>query len=169
MRKIYFILFGVVLVILIFLVDWREKFNAITGRQPEEKSLGLPLGEVGPSQEEAQPPAEPAAAPPSSSLDSLLDAVLPGELPEMPAATGSAEADLESQLTLPSGFAAPRAINPGPGRSLSPGGRDGRALAPRFEDMPEQPYLDESRQLLRQTGRNYDRIVPPKPNDKRQP
>jgi hypothetical protein len=39
MRKIYFIIFGVALVILILLVDWREKYYALTGKKSRPETL----------------------------------------------------------------------------------------------------------------------------------
>lgn len=167
MRKIYFIIFGVALVILILLVDWREKFNALTGKK---ELPALPFGRV----DTGESAALSAAAP-----DSLLEAPFPAEMDEVEALTGDlSEAELDPAALPPSRF--PSSLRPSlrPASSLAsrrsggglPSSQLGRAATPKFEDVPEQPYVDESRQLLRQTMRNYDRIMAPKtPNPDRQP
>jgi hypothetical protein len=168
MRKIYFIIFGVALVILILLVDWREKFDALTGKKsPAAAALGHFES------------AEPALADPTASEDSLLDFSLEEKLDQ----TGDLPpADLPNDLMLPGRVPAAhpmpaRRLNSRPASSgLSSSGLPGHGARqtaeppghseprPAFQDVPEQPYLEESRQLLRQTVRNYDRIIaPPKP------
>ena len=165
MRKIYFIIFGVALVILILLVDWRKKFDALTGKKSAE---AVALGRF--------ESAEPAAADFAASEDSVLDFSLDDELEQIGALP---ETDLQNDLMLPgqlpphragAGLNArqaagglPSAILPGSGARLKPEAPDHREPRPSFQDVPEQPYLEESRQLLRQTVRNYDRILSPAP------
>ena len=158
MRKSYFIIFGVALVILILLVDWREKFDAIIGRKDQPENL---LGRLQPVANTEQP------LPEDSSLASVLD----DELNETTAAAAAPELGWEQNALSPSFPTAPRRRTPPTGNGLarpnpaddftaaSPGLRQNPPVSPRFQDVPEQPYLDESRQLLRQMARNYDRII----------
>jgi hypothetical protein len=102
MRNIYFVLFGLVLIILILLVDWHESWlsfknlingdrdNAIAGQQPEEKPLG-----------QMEPPEESVAAFSSTPLDSLPDEPLPDEFNDTSSAAGVSAAELENALALP--------------------------------------------------------------------
>lgn len=158
MRKIYFIIFGVALAVLILLVDWREKFNAITGRKPA-----------------AENPLDPLETSETAAGDSLFEAAWQDELGQTTEAPGPPPAGLEAQALLSGRFPA---IPPGgkpslplrppalaPARGLP---ADGVGNSPAnhhsFQDLPEPEYLDESRQLLRQTVRHYDRILTPNAN-----
>ncbi len=176
MRKIFFILFGIVLVVLIFLVDWREKYEAITGKNSgDAPSLGAPLGRL----ESDDPAADDLQ---TVSDDSLWDMSLENALDEAAVSTALPETDLQSDPLLSDQMPAagsPRRLRRGSnvlsGKNLpaSPGGLSssrafsgmppGSATRPIFQDVPEQPYMDESRQLLRQTVRNYDRIIASEP------
>jgi hypothetical protein len=163
MRKIYFILFGLVLAVLILLVDWREKFDTIIKRQP---AVPTPLGQLLPPQ-------------PDLTLLDSLGGMLPeewaaGELDAASAAGEFSGLGLESGdpvfgLTRPrlpglSGTPAAAAISP-PLPAPPPARNPAKSLQarPSFQDAPQQPYLDESRQLLRQAVRNYERISPTAP------
>ncbi len=171
MRKIYFIIFGVALVILILLVDWREKFDAIIGKKSGDE---MPLGHL-------QPATSAETELQTNPEDSSLAAALAEELNETTAASAVPEADGEQNPLLPNPLpASQRPRSPRAGNALArppargdlaspdPGLRQGRENNPRFQDVPEQPYMEESRQLLRQMVRNYDRIIspskPPSPN-----
>jgi hypothetical protein len=159
MRRIYFIIFGLVLAVLILLVDWREKFSRLTRSQPAQA-----LGEIWsdqPAAEKILPAAAdgpvPELAPEAAALDNF-DPFAPetgdelADLAPIPPARPMA-GEAAGAPAAPTG-----AFPPAPA-----------ALPPSFQDLPEQPYLSESRQLLQQTARNYDRISPPAPNRQPQP
>lgn len=161
MRKIYFILFAVVLVVLIVLVDWREKWHQITGASQAD-----PLGEILPADAEnlsvgtELPPMEDFV---TEGADNLTTDQL--SLPENLALPEPALANS------PPGFSAPRPANPFSSRLGLPGvaGPAARRAPPKpaaprpFEDVPDQPYRDESRRLLNSTMSHYRRISPPQP------
>ncbi len=164
MRKIYFIIFGVALVILILLVDWRKKFDAIIGKKSQTEAL-------------LEPAASAVTGPQPNSEDSSLADALDEELNETLAASAEPEPDWQQNPLLPHSLpTAQQPPAPLPGNSLArpntgrgftsprPGLRPSSQTSPRFQDVPEQPYLDESRQLLRQMMRNYDRIISANPN-----
>jgi hypothetical protein len=162
MRRIYFIIFGLVLVVLILLVDWREKFSRLTQSQPAQA-----LGEIWADQPDAEKNLPVAADEPMPEL--APEAAAPGNLDPFAPEAGEDWVDPApippARLMPAAGAAAPAAPNPRAG--AFPPTR--AALPPSFQDLPEQPYLSESRQLLQQTVRNYDRISQPARNPNRQP
>lgn len=137
MRKIYFIIFGVVLLVLILLVDWREKFQQLTHSQPGER-----LGQI-----LSSPHENPAANGANLSGEAVANEVLPEPPYEDPAAAA----------LMPAPDAVPTAGDPGFSDMPAPP----LALPRPFQDLPELPYLDDSRRVLRNTIANYDRISPP--------
>ncbi|MCI0694026.1 hypothetical protein L0337_18715 [candidate division KSB1 bacterium] len=160
MRKIYFILFGVVLVVLILLVDWREKFDTMIRRKP---AVPAPLGHL------FQPLPDPAPATVDSLGGMLPEEWAAGELDAAPTASDFSGLGLENDdpvfgLTQPRlpGLAAAPAVRgmPLPAAPTARAAAKGLQARPSFQEMPQQPYLDESRQLLRQAVRNYERISP---------
>ena len=133
MRKIFFVLFGVVFVALILLVDWSEKFRAVTDKLPEQ---------VWPFQQKPDTTATPIPT----------DLILP-ELP--PEITAFAEA----QESLPITPSIGPEITTVPAQSKEP--TEQAKLPPvvnRFDDIPEKPYKNESRELIQKTIQNYNRI-----------
>lgn len=164
MRKIYFVIFGIALVILILLVDWRKKFDTLTGKKLAET---VSLGRF-----ESAESAAGFAASEDSMLDFPSDYELDhsGDLPEL---------DWQNDLALPSRMlpgqaragvnarntaaSPPSATLAGSRAQPNPAAPNRSQPRPSFQDVSEQPYLEESRQLLRQTVRNYDRIISPAP------
>ncbi|MDZ7305306.1 MAG: hypothetical protein ONB44_24545 [candidate division KSB1 bacterium] len=162
MHKIYFVIFAIVLVVLILRVDWREKFSKVTHSKPAKA-----LGQIWSEPQSTAPDSLPGLAPETAALDNL-DPFAPetgqdwGDLPPMP--NGNPSATGQDQAARPAPAAASPSGDPFP-ETLLPAPRS-------FQDMPEQPYLNESRQLLQQTLRNYNRISPAERearNPKRQP
>jgi len=130
MRKIFFVLFAAVLVLLILLVDWREKLSRVTESRPvKEIETMWPF----------QPPADTSNGLPQ--MDDLLFNELPTELvADKVVARPQPRAD-------PPDVAQTKTLPPVP----APASRV-------FQDTPQQTYVDESRTLLRATMRNYGRI-----------
>jgi hypothetical protein len=186
MRKIYFIIFAVVLVALILLVDWREKFQQITRTGAARSQPGERLGQILSS---------PSASTPAPDDELPDEALLHETFPNLP------EPDLAEELMpMPDpGFRAtparpnrlavdrpavdrpavdrPAVDRPAVDRpaAKTPAGASPPepALSPQpFQDLPEQPYLDESRAALRNTIASYNRISPaarPKQPPERRP
>jgi hypothetical protein len=215
MRNVYFILLGLALIALIFLVDWREKFDAIRGHRPDAEPAGElvdPSGEhfdlthelVGPAGELAplrfsDSIMKRGGVEPGDSLSPDAHALLAEEWEqggnEQNGLTAFDPEEAGTELPLDN-FAlsrAPRSSslpirNRAPARTASPRSSKGGSSAPAeaeraplrfpasmkqggaeaFRDVPEQPYLEESRQLLRQIVRNYEKISPA-PAAKKQP
>jgi hypothetical protein len=152
MRKIYFLIFGIVLVALILLVDWREKFQQITHSQPGER-----LGQILSSPPEAAATLREEEPSGEAIPNETFPEVAPMELPyEDPAA---------AELT-PAGDPGFGGLQVSPSRAARPPAASRPPMPQPFQDLPEQPYLDESRRVLRNTLANYHRISPPAPQAK---
>jgi hypothetical protein len=146
MRKIYFLIFAIVLVALILLVDWREKLQQITRSQPGER-----LGQILTSSPEPALSGEE-----ERSGEALPNEAFPDVAYEEPAAA-------ELMPSSDPGFSDLPVSRPGGARtSAGAVASSPLPLSPQpFQDLQEQPYRDESRRALRNTIANYNRIRPP--------
>lgn len=159
MRRIYFILFALVLLALILLVDWRERWQQLTGAHAPE-----PLGQMlAPTSDQLLDAQE---LPPAVDLNNSSAEGLMPEDPPSPDDPGP----MENALTDPAYMNSPAV----PTNSLfpMPPSSSGRAAAlqraprrvaaspPPFQDVPDQPYREESRRLLNTTMSHYRRISP---------
>ena len=171
MRIAFFALFGVILLALILLVDWREKWDTIVNRNSPD-TLGTVFQPDKLSAENLTTPLEPAVDEHAESVDELVESMddLPLSDSELEALDDEAMAISSEPARRIAPSRSTRATRrelaesarpfPASDGALPHAGQNNTAAASPFQDVQEQQYMNESRRLLKQTVRNYDRIRP---------
>ncbi len=164
MRIAFFVLFGVILLALIILVDWREKWDTIVNRNSPD-TLGTAFQPDEQSAENLTTPLDSAVDEHAESMgdlplsDSELE-TLDDEALAMPSEPTRRIAPTRSTRQARRELAESARQFSGSDGALPHNGQSKTAAESPFQDVQEQPYMHESRRLIKQTARNYDRIRP---------
>lgn len=141
MRKAYFLLLTGMIVVLALLVDWHEVIDTVKTHNPWQTPTGSPAAPAAP-ESLATADAGDTIAGPAVTLTSLLQKLQERTVPAA-----------DTLLPLPEPARARPAAAPA---VATPVARIDSLL--RNHDLPEQPFLQQSRELLKAAEQNYQRI-----------
>lgn len=132
MKKFFFVLFVIITIVLVLLVDWREKLAEF-----KRQGIAQKIGQLWQKQ------------------DTLH---LPQTTPEMISEDWLPQPPLLSEQQAPAAEKiVTRQQRPRRDKAMGQAKRVTLPAQP-FQDVAEQPYLSSSRELLRKIARNYDAI-----------